>query len=438
MLNATGRATVKQKPRVVIIGGGFGGLTATQELRRAEVAITLIDRTNHHVFQPLLYQVATAALSPADIAAPLRATLRSQRNVRIVMEDVMTIDRQRRAVILSDETNLPFDYLIVAPGSRHFYFGKDDWETFAPGLKTLADALEIRDRLLLSFECAVQLPDTPAARKHLTYVVVGGGATGVEVAGALAEIARQAIVRDFPGIQPDDFRIILLEGEDRVLSAYPEELSDKAMQFLKELGVTVHLKTRVTDVTRDGVYAGKTLLETANVIWAAGNQASPLLRTLNVPLDAQRRVIVRPDLTIPEESRVFVIGDAACAYDARRHPLPGLAPVAMQQARYVARVIAQSIPQERRKPFVYRDWGSMTTIGRAKAIAQIGTLRFAGVTAWLLWSFVHIFFLIGFRNRLRVMSEWIWYYFTSKPGAQLIYWKVRKAPSSQPEKHTAA
>jgi len=269
-------------------------------------------------------------------------------------------------------------------------------------------------------------------------VVVGGGATGVEVAGALAEIARQAIVRDFPGIQPDDFRIILLEGEDRVLSAYPEELSDKAMQFLKELGVTVHLKTRVTDVTRDGVYAGKTLLETANVIWAAGNQASPLLRTLNVPLDAQRRVIVRPDLTIPEESRVFVIGDAACAYDARRHPLPGLAPVAMQQARYVARVIAQSIPQERRKPFVYRDWGSMTTIGRAKAIAQIGTLRFAGVTAWLLWSFVHIFFLIGFRNRLRVMSEWIWYYFTSKPGAQLIYWKVRKAPSSQPEKHTAA
>lgn len=423
-----------QKSRTVIIGGGFGGLTAVQALRHAEVEILVIDRTNHHVFQPLLYQVATAALSPSDIAAPLRATLRPQRNVRVIMDEVLAIDRERRAVIVAEGDPIRFDHLIVAPGSRHFYFGREEWERHAPGLKTLADALEIRDRLLLSFEKAERMLPAPDAQKYLTYVIVGGGPTGVEIAGAIGEIAREVVQRDFPALRGERLAILLLEGESRILSAFSPDMANKAHRFLEDLGVTVNLNTRVTDVTAHGVRVGETFIEAATVIWTAGNRASPLLQSLKVPLDGMGRVIVQPDCTIPEDPWVFVIGDAACCMTADGTPLPALAPVAMQQARYVARTITARIPRERRSPFEYVDWGTMTTIGRAKAIAEIGRLHFAGVIAWLLWSLVHIFLLIGFRNRFRVMSEWVWYYFTAKPGAQLIYGKPRKGPDTQPGK----
>jgi len=415
-----------KKPQVVIIGGGFGGLTVVQSLRRANVELVLIDRTNHHLFQPLLYQVATAALSPADIASPLRSVLRSQRNVQVIMDEVLAIDKERRLVVLAEGEAIPFEYLIVAPGSLHWYFGKDGWEQFAPGLKTLSDALDIRERLILSFERAERVLGRPEARKFLTFAIVGGGPTGVELAGALAEIAREAVVRDFSGLRAEDFTIILLEGSGSILSAYPSLLRDKANRFLEELGVVVRLNTKVTEVTEKGVYTEKGFIETVNVIWGAGTRASSLLESLRVPLDHQGRVIVRHDLTIPGDPGIFVIGDAGCCDDGLGKALPPLAPVAMQQARYVASVIQHNMREGTRPPFIYRDRGMMTTIGRAKAVAEIGSLRLSGLIAWLLWSFVHIFFLIGFRNRFRVMSEWIWYYFTYKPGAQLIYWKPQR------------
>jgi NADH dehydrogenase len=420
--NLTGISVVRSmtQPQVVIIGGGFGGLTAAQSLRRAPVRVVLVDRTNHHVFQPLLYQVATAALSPGDIASPLRTILRSQWNVRVVMNEVTAVDRARRQVILRDDT-LTFDYLIVAPGTRHSYFGHDEWAHHAPGLKTLADALRIREQVLLSFEEAERRVNTPEARKYLTFCIVGGGPTGVELAGALAEIACRSIAPDFHSLRPEDISLALLEADSRILAGFHPELSAKAQRLLEELGVEVRLNSPVTDVTEHGVHAGGTFIETVNVIWAPGNAAPVLLRSLEVPLGPQGHVLVEKDLSIPGDPSIFVIGDAALILDANGQPLPALAPVAMQQARYVARLISHQVPSGEREAFRYVDRGSLATIGKAKAVAEIGRFRTAGVFAWLVWSVVHIFFLIGFRNRFRVMSEWIWYYLTFRPGARLIY-----------------
>lgn len=409
-----------RKPRVVIIGGGFGGLTTAQSLRSAPVDVVLIDRTNHHLFQPLLYQVATAALSPGDIASPLRTILQRQPHVRILMNEALAVDRAKRIVRLSD-TDVPYDYLVLAPGSRHSYFGKEQWGKFAPGLKTLADALSIRQQMLLSFEHADRVPrSSEEAHKYLTFVIVGGGPTGVELAGAIAEIARASILPDFPMIPSSDMQILLIEAGSRILTGFDESLAAKAAGVLADLGVEVRLNTQVTEVNERGVSAGGRFIETANVIWAAGNEASPLLRTLGTPLDPQGRVSVEADLSLPGDPSIFVIGDAARAIDAQGRLLPALAPVAMQQGRYVANLIARRIPSGSRPAFVYKDRGMLATIGKAHAVAQIGRLRTVGVLAWLLWSVVHIFFLIGFRNRLRVMFEWAWYYVTHRPGARLI------------------
>jgi NADH:ubiquinone reductase (H+-translocating) len=411
-----------KKRQVVIVGGGFGGLTAAQSLHGQALDVVLIDRTNHHLFQPLLYQVATAALSAGDIASPLRTILQSQRNVRILMNDVVAVDRAKRIVRLMD-AEVPFDYLILAPGSRHSYFGKETWGTFAPGLKTLADAVSIREQMLLSFEHAERVQGTPAAQRYLTFAVVGAGPTGVELAGAIAEIARASILPDFPLIHSSDIRIILIEAGERILLAFDRSLAAKAQRVLMDLGVDVRLKTRVTEVNERGVSAGGQFIETTNVIWAAGNEASPLLRTLGLPLDPQGRVAVETDLSIPGDPSIFVIGDAARACDGKGSPLPALAPVAIQQGRYVARLIAKKASSAARPPFVYKDRGMLATIGKAHAIAQIGRLRTVGGLAWLLWCVVHIFFLIGFRNRFRVMFEWAWYYLTRQSGARLIIGK---------------
>ena len=415
-------------PQVVIVGGGFGGLTATQSLRSARVDVVLIDRTNHHLFQPLLYQVATAALSPGDIASPLRTILQRQRNVRILMDDVLAVDRAKRIVHMA-KTDVPYDYLILAPGSRHSYFGKAQWGAWAPGLKTLADAVSIREHILLSFERAERVQGTSAAHRYLTFVIVGAGPTGVELAGAIAEIARASILPDFPLIRSSDIRVLLIEAGSRILMGFDEALAMRAQRVLTDLGVDVRLEAPVTDVNERGVSAGGQVIETANVIWAAGNEASPVLRTLNVPLDRQGRVAVGPDLSIPGDRCVFVIGDAARATDGRGQPLPALAPVAIQQGRYVGDLIAKDVPSHARSPFVYKDRGMLATIGKAHAIAQIGRLRTVGVLAWVLWCVVHIFFLIGFRNRLRVMFEWAWYYLTHRPGARLIIGRTHDAES---------
>ena len=399
--------------RVVIIGGGFGGLTAAKALRDADVV--LIDRTNHHLFQPLLYQVATAALSPGDIAWPLRTVFRRYPHVRVVMDEVTSIDRCRRLVRLRNEAPLPFDVLIVAPGSRHSYFTHDAWESFAPGLKTMADAVHLREKMLLAFE------EAERARHPLTFVIVGGGPTGVELAGALAEIGRKDVGPDFPVLRSQDLTILLVEAGPRILPGFSRGLSARAAAALERMGVQIRLNSLVTDIRQDGLLIGQDFIPSTNIIWAAGNKASPLLASLGAPQDGIGRIKVRPDLTVPDDPDVFAIGDAACCLGSDGTPLPALAPVAMQQGRYVARLLNEGIPPDRRPPFVYADRGMLATIGRAQAVAQIGPFRFAGLFAWLLWCLVHIFFLIGFRNRVRVMLEWIWYYLTFKPGARVIF-----------------
>ncbi|MDH4237085.1 MAG: NAD(P)/FAD-dependent oxidoreductase [Nitrospira sp.] len=417
------------RKQVVIIGGGFGGLTVGRSLRHADVV--LIDRTNHHLFQPLLYQVATAALSPSDIAWPLRTVFRSQRNVRIVMDDVVSIDRHTRVVCLRDSAQIPYDILVVAPGSRHAYFGHDEWEPFAPGLKTMADAMWLHEKMLRAFEEAEHRRVATGARDQLNFVIIGGGPTGVELAGALAEIGRKALGPEFPHLGLDDLSIMLVEGGSRILAGFTADLSAKAASALERIGVTIKLNSQVSAIDADGVTIGNEWIPSRNVIWAAGNKASPLLDTLLVPQDASGRVKVQPDLTISGEPWIFVIGDAANCVGNNGKPLPGIAPVAMQQGRYVADLIAREVAPEQRRPFAYADRGMLATIGRAEAVAQFGPVHVSGLLAWLLWCVVHIFFLIGFRNRLRVMSEWMWYYLTFKPGARLLFERTR-APRNEP------
>ena len=375
--------------QVVIIGGGFGGLTAAQSLRDADVL--LIDRTNHHLFQPLLYQVATAALSPGDIAWPFRTIFRRRPHVRVVMDEVLSIDRAARLVRLRVGAPIAFDVLIVAPGSRHSYFGHDAWEQSAPGLKTLADAVHLREKMLLAFEEAERRRIATGTRDRLTFVIVGGGPTGVELAGALAEIGRKAMGPDFPNLRLDDLAILLVEGGSRILPGFSPDLSAKAVTALERMGVTIKLNSLVSGIRADGVMIGSEFVWSTNIIWAAGNKASPLLTSLAVPQDGSGRINVQRDLTIPGDSWIFVIGDAAHCTGPDGNPLPGLAPVAVQQGRYVAMLIREETAPDRRRPFVYADRGMLATIGRAQAVAQIGLLRLSGLVAWLLWCVVHIF-----------------------------------------------
>jgi NADH:ubiquinone reductase (H+-translocating) len=417
----------KTAPRVVIVGAGFGGLTAARALARAPARITVIDRKNHHTFQPLLYQVATAGLSPSEIAAPIRSILRGRENVEVLLGEVTGFDLARR-LVETPEHNVPYDYLVVAAGASHAYFGHDDWEPFAPGLKTIEDALEIRRRVLLAFELAERQAAAGESDFPLNFVVVGAGPTGVELAGTLAEISRHALAQEFRAIDPRSAKILLLEGGPRVLPTYPEELSRSAQEQLQRLGVEVRTSAMVTGVESGVVRVGETRLTAAVILWAAGVAASPLGKKLGVPVDRAGRVAVDPDLSLPDHPEVFVIGDLAALKDENGNMLPGVAPVAMQQGRYVAKIIQHEVEVATEAPakalprpgFHYWDKGSLATIGRAAAVAEFGKLHISGFIAWLAWLFVHILFLIGFRNRLLVFIEWAWSYVTYERSARLI------------------
>ncbi len=409
----------ENRKHIVIVGGGFGGINAAKNLRKADADITIIDRTNHHLFQPLLYQVATAALSPGDIAMPIRAILSNKRNVKVLLGEVTAVDKSQNFLSLSDGRTIDFDYLVLAPGARYNYFGNEDWERHAPGLKTISDALQIRERILLSLEQAEQLDDPKLREPYLTFVVIGGGPTGVEMAGAIAEIAKRNMMRDYSNFSKNETRIYLVEAGPRILNGYPESLSEKARKTLEDMGVRVLLNTPVTGIDKGEVKLKEGVLETPNIIWAAGVAASPLLSSLETEQDRMGRVKVNTDLSLPGNPNIFVIGDAAHLEDDG-NPLPAIAPVAIQQGKYIARLLKNPPAPEDREPFHYVDKGTMATVGRAKAVADIRGFKFSGFFAWVLWCFVHILFLIGFRNRFKVFVEWIWFYFTFKRGVRLI------------------
>jgi len=412
---------VGSQPQVVIVGGGFAGLYLAKGLKGAPVQVTLIDRRNHHLFQPMLYQVATAALNPSDIASPIRSILRRQRNVEVVLGDVERVDLDARCVRLSDGSAVPYDFCAVATGARHSYFGRGEWEALAPGLKSLEDALEIRRRIFLAFERAERETDAQRRQHLLTFVVVGGGPTGVEVAGALAEIRRFALSRDFRHIDPREATVVLVEGGPRILATYPPELSHRAKIDLRALGVDVRENSLVTGIHADAVEAAGWRIPTNTVVWAAGNQASPLLSSLGVPLDGQGRVIVQPDCSVPGHPEVLVLGDAAACKDPRAGGLvPAVSPAAIQMGQHAARAIRASVAGTERRPFHYWNKGELAVIGRGDAIANLPGLRFGGFFAWLIWIFLHIAYLIGFRNRLLVLIEWAWSYVTYRRGARLI------------------
>jgi NADH dehydrogenase len=408
------------RPHVVIVGGGFGGLTAAQALANAPVRITLFDRSNHHTFQPLLYQVAMAGLSPAEIAQPIRSILQRQSNATVYMAGVARVDLAGREVVLDDGSSVGWDFLVVACGALTSYFGHDDWEAISPGLKSLRDAVRIRERVLVAFEQAERETDPARRAALLSVVVVGGGPTGVELAGALAELAKFVLDRDFRNIDPSSTRVVLVEGGPRILPGLSPSLSESAASQLRELGVEIRVDSPVTAIERDRVVLGASSIPCSMSLWAAGVRAEPLTSTLGAELDKAGRVVVAPDLSIPAQPRAFVIGDAALVLDKKGKPLPGVSPVAMQQARAVARSIRRALRGRDTAPFEYLDKGSMATIGRRRAVAMVDRIEMSGFLAWMAWLLVHIWYLIGFRNRLVVMLTWAWSYFTYRRGARII------------------
>ena len=409
----------RRRPRVVIVGGGFGGLYAARALKRDDVDVLLLDRTNHHLFQPLLYQVATATLAPTDITAPIRWLLRKQRNATVLMEEVGHIDTARRVVLTTDGREHAYDYLIVATGARHAYFAHPEWETLAPGLKSVDDAIELRRRILTAFERAELIEDPEERAAWLTFIVVGGGPTGTELAGMLPTIARHALGRDFRRIDPTSARVILVEGGPKILPSYPDELSEHARRDLTNLGVDVRTGTLVSEIGQHHVVAGGERIHAHTILWAAGNAASPLGRDLQANLDRAGRVVVESDLSVPGRREVFAIGDLA-ATTTNGKPVPGVAPAAMQMGALAAKNIRRDLEQRERVPFRYRNKGDLATIGRYRAIADFGRLQVTGSLAWWFWLFLHILYLAGFRNRISVLVEWAYSYFTYERGARLI------------------
>lgn len=420
------------RPRVVIVGGGFAGLSAARTLRGAPVSVTLIDRTNHYLFQPLLYQVATGVLSPADIAMPTRFLLRKQQNAEVLLADVNGIDL-RRHVVQADggQFELPFDFLIVATGARHSYFSHPEWEAIAPGLKTLDDARRIRRRFLLALEQAEKTTDPVAQQALLTFVVIGGGPTGVELAGILPTIARKGFSRDFRRIEPSRVRILLLEGGSRLLASFPAPLSARAFDDLRSLGVECHTNAKVTQITPEAVYVGDERIETRTVFWAAGNAASPLVASMAAAMERTGRALVQPDLSLPGDPSVFVVGDAAAVplLDDPTRYVPALAAAANQMGEHAARMIVRTLDRQPREPFRYRDKGTLAVIGRGRAIADFGRIRLTGMVAFLTWFFVHLLYLAGFRNRVSAMVQWVYSYVTYRPSARLITDEDRKMGS---------
>jgi NADH:ubiquinone reductase (H+-translocating) len=413
-------ATAAGRPRVVILGAGFGGLSAAKALAKAPVDVTVVDRRNYHLFQPLLYQVATAGLSPAEIATPIRSILRDQRNTRVLLGRVGAIDKELRSVEVEGRS-VPYDTLIVATGARHAYFGRDEWEEVAPGLKKIDDATKLRHRILLAFEEAETTEDAAERQRLLSFVIIGGGPTGVELAGAIAELAKVALARDFRHIDPRSSRIILIEAGARVLATFPEALSAFAKSALEKLGVEVRLGHPASACDGEGVVVNGERIEARTIIWAAGVAASPAAKWLGAEKDRAGRVIVGRDLTLPGHPEIFVIGDTAAAPGLDGKPLPGVAPVAKQQGAYVARVIAARAKRKSEPPpFRYRNYGNLATIGRKVAVADFGRIRLNGRLAWLLWGGIHVLFLIGFRNRVAVLLDWLWAYVTFQRGARLI------------------
>ena len=412
--------------KIIVIGGGFGGLSFLQKARKSKNEFILIDKTNHHLFQPLLYQVATAVLSPADITVPLRNLFKNDKNVKTILSEVKEINKEKQEVTLDNAEVINYDKLIVSAGSSYSFFGKNEWSKFAKGLKVINDALDIREKILKAFEKAENEKDERIRKKYLNFVIVGGGPTGVELAGSIAEIAYKNMTKEFRNFSSKDANIYLLEAGDRILPSYSENLAKKSYKYLIDLGVKVITKERVENIEEMKVTTNKQVIDADNIIWAAGNEASPLIKHLDTETDNEGRALVNQDCSIKEDNEVYVIGDAANFITASGESLPGIAPVAIQQGRYVAHNIKKNIEKENRKPFKYSDKGTMATIGRFKAIGVVGNFELAGFTAWLFWSLIHLVYLIGYRSKILVAIEWIFAYFFNKRGTRLIYRDIDK------------
>ncbi len=412
--------------KIIVIGGGFGGLSFLHKARKSKNEFILIDKTNHHLFQPLLYQVATAVLSPADITVPLRNLFKNDKNVKTILSEVKEINKEKKEVTLDNAEVINYDKLIVSAGSSYSFFGKNEWSKFAKGLKVINDALDIREKILKAFEKAENEKDERIRKKYLNFVIVGGGPTGVELAGSIAEIAYKNMAKEFRNFSSKDANIYLLEAGDRILPSYSENLAKKSYKYLIDLGVKVMTKERVENIEEMKVTTNKQVIDADNIIWAAGNEASPLIKHLDTETDNEGRALVNQDCSIKEDNEVYVIGDAANFITASGESLPGIAPVAIQQGRYVAHNIKKNIEKENRKPFKYSDKGTMATIGRFKAIGVVGNFELAGFTAWLFWSLIHLVYLIGYRSKILVAIEWIFAYFFNKRGTRLIYRDIDK------------